>query len=286
MRSLWLANILNIVLAPCLIFGIGPFPRLGVVGAAIATTVSRAIGVAYQLVLLARGRGVLVLARRHLVLRLSIMRELLRVSSTAALQVLVETASWLGLVRILATFGGAALAGYTIAMRVAIFALLPAFGIANAAATLVGQNLGAGQPDRARRSVSTIGRYNVVFLGASSLVFVFAPGAIVSLFTHDAEVILFASQCLRIVALGFEFYAYGMVAVQAFNGAGDTVTPMLLNVGCFWFFKIPLAWLLSSRFGMGPRGVFLSIALAYSLQAVLATALFRRGRWAKTKLAA
>lgn len=281
MRSLWLANILNIILCPCFIFGLGPFPRLGVAGAAVATTTSRGIGVAYQLVMLARGRGVLVITRRHLALRMPLMRELLRISTTAALQVLVETASWLGLVRILSTFGSAALAGYTIAMRVAIFALLPPWGLANAAATLVGQNLGAGEPDRAKRSVQTIARYNLAFLGLVSLVFALAPHSIVSLFTRDAEVSAYAAECLRIVALGFVLYAYGMVAVQAFNGAGDTVTPMLLNVGCFWFFKIPLAWALSKHVGLGPRGVFLSIAAAYSVQALIAYALFRRGKWQK-----
>jgi putative MATE family efflux protein len=286
MRSLWLANILNIILGPCFIFGLGPFPRLGVLGAAVATTISRGVGVAYQLAVLARGRGVLVIARKHLAFRAPLMLELLRISSTAAGQVLVETASWLGLVRILSSFGSAALAGYTIAMRVAIFALLPPWGLANAAATLVGQNLGAGQPDRAKRSVTTIARYNLVFLGAVSQGFVLAPHIIVSFFTADQAVAAFGAQCLRIVALGFVLFAYGMVAVQAFNGAGDTVTPMILNVGCFWFFKIPLAWLLSKHLGLGPRGVFLSIAAAYSLQALIAYALFRQGSWQKRKIEA
>lgn len=286
MRSLWLANILNLILGPCFIFGLGPFPRMGVVGAAVATTTSRAVGVAYQLVVLARGRGVLVIARRHVALRVPLMLELLRISSTAAMQVLVETASWLGLVRILSTFGSAALAGYTIAMRVAIFALLPAWGLANAAATLVGQNLGAGEPERAKRSVETIARYNFAFLGVVSLVFALAPHFIVSFFSTDPVVNEFAAECLRIVALGFVLFAYGMVAVQAFNGAGDTVTPMLLNVGCFWFFKIPIAWVLSKHFGLGPRGVFLSIAAAYSLQALVAYGLFRQGRWQKRRLEA
>jgi putative MATE family efflux protein len=286
MRSLWLANGLNLVLGPCLIFGLGPFPRMGVAGAAVATTTSRAVGVAFQLVVLARGRGVLVLARRHLALRVPLMTELLRISSTAALQVLVETASWLGLVRILSTFGSAALAGYTIAMRVAIFALLPPWGLANAAATLVGQNLGAGHPDRARRSVETIARYNLAFLGVVSLLFVLGPHLLVDRFTVDPVVGSFAAECLRIVALGFVLFAYGMVAVQAFNGAGDTVTPMLLNIGCFWFFKIPLAWVLSKHLGFGPRGVFISIAAAYSLQALVAYALFREGKWQKRKLGA
>lgn len=285
MRSLWLANILNIILAPCFIFGLGPFPRLGVVGAAVATTASRAVGVGYQLAVIASGRGILVIARRHLALRLPLMRELLRISSTAAMQVLVETASWLGLVRILSTFGSQALAGYTIAMRVAIFALLPPWGLANAAATLVGQNLGAGKPERAKRSVRSIARYNVAFLGVVSVLFALAPHSIVSLFTTEPMVASFAAECLRIVALGFVLFAYGMVAVQAFNGAGDTVTPMLLNVGCFWFFKIPLAWILSKHLGFGPRGVFLSIAAAYSLQALVAAMLFRQGKWQKRAIA-
>ncbi len=285
MRSLWLANILNMVLAPCFIFGLGAFPRLGVTGAAVATTLSRGIGVLYQLVALARRRGRLSVGRRHLVLRLPVMLELLRISSTATMQVLVETASWLGLVRILSTYGSAALAGYTIAMRVAIFALLPPFGLANAAATLVGQNLGALKPERARRSVQTIARYNVAFLGTVSLVFVVAPHSLVTLFTADAAVTAYASECLRIVALGFVLFAYGMVVVQAFNGAGDTKTPMLLNIACFWCLKIPLAWTLAKVVGLGPRGVFLAISVAYSVQAMVGGALFRRGKWQHAKVA-
>jgi putative MATE family efflux protein len=284
MRSLWLANGLNIVLAPCFIFGVGPIPRLGVAGAALATTLSRGIGVVYQMLMLRRSKGRLVVELRHLRPRPKVIRELTRLASTASLQVLIETASWLGLVRIIAAYGSVALAGYTIAMRVAVFALLPSWGLANAAATLVGQNLGAREPDRAERSVSTVARYNVVFLGAIGLVFAIAPHLIVSLFTPDAQTVAYGADCLRIVALGFVVFAYGMVTVQAFNGAGDTVTPMLVNLGSFWFVKIPVAYTLAQIAGLGPRGAFLAITIAYSTQAIVSTALFRRGRWKKTSL--
>jgi putative MATE family efflux protein len=279
MRSLWLANGLNIVLAPCLIFGLGPFPRLGVVGAAVATTISRSVGVGYQLIRLRRGTGRFSMGLRHLKPQPKVVLEVLRLAGTASLQVLIETASWLGLVRILSTYGSAALAGYTIAMRIAIFALLPSWGLANAAATLVGQNLGARQPERAKSSVVTIARYNVVFLGSIGLLFAVVPRLIVGLFTVDPIVIAYAVDCLRIVALGFLLFAYGMVTLQAFNGAGDTVTPMVVNLVCFWFIKLPIAWGLANVLGMGPRGVFLAISVAYSMQALVAAALFRRGRW-------
>ena len=284
MRALWLANGLNIVLAPCFIFGLGPFPRMGVAGAAIATTVSRGVGVGYQVLLLERGRGRLAIRMRHLRPRPKVILEVLKLSSTASLQVLIETASWLGLVRILSSFGSHALAGYTIAMRVAIFALLPSWGLANAAATLVGQNLGAAEPERAERSVRTIGRYNVIFLGSIGLLFAVAAHVIVGLFTHDADVAEYGAECLRIVALGFIVFAYGMVMLQAFNGAGDTVTPMLVNLGCFWFVKIPIAYALATALGLGPRGVFFAITIAYSAQSLVSWALFRRGRWKLKKI--
>lgn len=279
MRSLWLASILNMVLAPCLIFGVGPFPRLGVTGAAIATTASRGMGVAYQLFVLVRAHRRLVIARRHLVLRLASVREIVRLAVPATMQVFIETASWLALVRILASFGDVALAGYTIAMRVAIFALLPPWGLANAAATLVGQNLGAREPERARRTVGVIARYNVAFLGSAGLLFIAFARPIVSVFSAEPGVVALAATALRIVALGFAFFAYGMVAIQAFNGAGDTRTPMLVNVGSFWLFKVPLAYVLARVLGMGPAGAFVAISAAYSLQSVVAAVLFRGGRW-------
>lgn len=279
MRTLWLANGINFVIAPCLIFGIGPIPRLGVTGAAIATTASRGIGVLYQLVKLRRGRDRLPIRAASFVPQPKVVLDLLRLASTASLQVLIETASWLGLVRILSTYGSIALAGYTIAMRVVIFALLPSWGLANAAATLVGQNLGAKQPDRSAQSVATVARYNVRFLGAVGVVFALVPHLIVGLFSNEPGVISFGADCLRIVALGFVVFAHGMVTIQAFNGAGDTVTPMLVNFGAFWLFKLPVAYLLSRVLGLGPRGVFIAITAAYAMQALVSWLLFRRGRW-------
>ena len=279
MRVLWLANLINLVLDPCLIFGLGPFPALGVTGAAVATTTGRSVGVIYQLVVLARGRGRIVVRREHLQLHPIVMLRLLRLSANGILQVAIGTASWLGLVRILSRFGSNALAGYTIGVRIILFALLPSWGMSNAAATLVGQNLGARRPDRAERSVWLAGFYNMCFLGGVGLLFVlFAPG-LIRLFTSDPLVTPFAVDCLRIVSCGFLFYAYGLVFSQAFNGAGDTLTPTLLNLTCFWLWEIPMAYLLSIRLGLGPRGVFVSITIAFSTLALLGGLVFRRGRW-------
>jgi putative MATE family efflux protein len=282
MRTLWLSNLINIALGPCFIFGWGPFPRLGVTGAAVATNIGRGIGVAYQFSALVRGRR-LALKRRHWRLDAAKMRALLRLASTGTFQTLIETASWLGLVRILAKFGSSALAGYTIAIRVVIFALLPSWGMANAAATLVGQNLGAGQPDRAERSVWLTALYNFLFLGVVAVVFVALPEPIVRWFTKEPDVVPYAVDCLRIVSLGFVFFAYGMVMVQAFNGAGDTVTPTIINFVSFWLVKIPLAYALAIGTGMGPHGVFVAVTIAYGLQTAISIVLFRRGRW-KTRL--
>ncbi len=283
MRSLWLANILNMMLAPCLIFGLGPFPRMGVMGAAVAMTASRGVGVLYQLIRLAGERGRLVILRRHVMVQARVLREIVKLATPATGQVLVETASWLALVRIIASFGGTAVAGYTIAMRIAIFALLPSWGLAMAASTLVGQNLGAKEPERARRSVWTIAKYNVLFLGPVGLLFALAPNFLVSFFTSEQATAAQGAECLRIVALGFIAFAFGMVAVQAFNGAGDTTTPMLVNLASFWFFKIPLAWVLAKVFDLGPRGAFLAITAAYAVQSLTAITLFRRGKWAEPK---
>jgi putative MATE family efflux protein len=282
MRALWLANIVNMVLAPCFIFGVGPIPAMGVLGAAIAMNLGRGIGVAYQVSVLMRRSGHLAVAREHLALRFPLMKEVAKLATPAAGQVLIETASWLGLVRIIATYGSPAVAGYTIAMRVAIFALLPSWGLAQAASALVGQNLGARSPERARRSVWTIARYNAAFLGPVGALFVIAPGVIVAFFASDPVVGGYAVTCLRIVAVGFVVFSFGMVAIQAFNGAGDTTTPMVVNLVSFWFFKLPCALVLAKLLGMGPRGVFLAITAAYTFQSVVAGALFRRGRWERT----
>lgn len=281
MRTLWLSNLLNIALGPCFIFGWGPFPELGVTGAAVATNIGRGIGVVYQFASLLRGKR-LVVKRRHWRLDPAKMAAVLRLGSTAAFQTLIETASWLGLTRILATFGSAALAGYTIGIRVVIFALLPSWGMANAAATLVGQNLGAKQPDRAERSVWLTALYNFMFLGTVAVIFVAWPIPIVRLFTSEPDVVRYAADCLRIVSIGFAFFAYGMVTTQAFNGAGDTVTPTIINFGCFWLIKIPLAYALAIGTGAGPHGVFVAVTIAYAIQTVISVILFRRGRW-KTK---
>ena len=279
MRVLWLANLINIFLGPCLIFGPGPFPALGVTGAAIGTTIGRGTGVLLQLYLLTRRSGRVRIGRPHLRLDFPLMWRLLRLSLSGMIQVLIGTASWIGLVRLIAGFGSAALAGYTIGMRVILFALLPSFGLANAAATMVGQSLGAGKPERAERAVSLAGSYNTVFLTVVGAVFVFGARIIVGIFTSDPAIVPFAVACLRIVAIGFPFYAYGMVYTQSFNGAGDTWTPTLINLGCFWLWEIPLAWLLSSRFDLGPNGVFVSMAVAFSTLALVSGVVFRRGRW-------
>jgi putative MATE family efflux protein len=283
MRSLWVANAVNIVLDPCLIFGLGPFPELGLTGAAIGTTIGRAVGVAYQLRALAQGRGRLRIERRHVRLVPSVMLRLVRVSLGGIVQFLIATSSWMGLVRLLTPFGAASLAGYTLALRIIIVAILPSWGMCNAAATLVGQNLGAGRPDRAERAVWFTGGFNMVFLGGVAVAFVVWAEALVRFFTGDPEVVATAASALRIISYGYVFYAWGMVMVQAFNGAGDTVTPTWINVCCYWLFQIPLAWTLSRSLNLGPQGVFLAITIAESVIAVVGIVCFRRGRW-KTRV--
>jgi putative MATE family efflux protein len=284
MRVLILGNILNIVLGPCFIFGLGPFPELGVTGAAVATNLGRGTAVGYQFYLLTRGRRRIHLARRHFQLHVATMKAVVSLSGSGTLQILIGTASYVGLVRILSTFGSAPLAGYTIGMRVILFALLPAFGVSNAAATMVGQNLGAGQPERADRAVWTAVRYNMVFLGVVGLLFLAAAPQIASLFTADPAVAPYAIGCLRTVSLGFVFYAAGMVLTSAFNGAGDTRTPTIVNLFVFWLWEIPLAWWLSTGGGLGPRGVFVALTIAYSTLAVVSAILFRRGLWKRSRV--
>jgi len=279
MRALWLANAVNLVLDPCFIFGWGPFPELGLTGAAVATTIGRGTGVLYQGLVLGRGTGRIRLERWAFVPDWPVLLRLLRVSVGGVGQHLVATASWVVLVRLVSSFGSAAVAGYTIAIRIILFALLPSWGVANAAATLVGQNLGAGLPDRAARAAWRTGWVNAALLMAVGAVFICWPGALVGLFTQAPAVVAVGTSCLRLIACGYGFYAFGMVIVSAFNGAGDTVTPTLVNLGCYWIFQIPLAWGLSRRLMLGPDGVFLAITLAESLLAVVGILLFRRGRW-------
>ncbi|MBI3417017.1 MAG: MATE family efflux transporter [Verrucomicrobia bacterium] len=284
MRVLWLANGLNILLGPCFIFGLGPFPQLGVTGAAIATNIGRGTGVVYLLYRLWRGGAHIRLERRHLRLDFATMLAVFRLSATGMFQMLIGMTSWLALIRILSGFGSAALAGYTIAIRIVIFALLPSWGLSNAAATLVGQNLGAGKPDRAEQAVWRAGFYNMVFLGVIGLVFVLFAGPIISAFTRDPQVAPFGVACLRTVSLGFLFYAYGMVMGQAFNGAGAVWTPTFINLFCFWLWQLPLAYALAHVFGYGPRGVFTAITIAWSTYAVVSATLFKRGRWKLKKV--
>jgi putative MATE family efflux protein len=278
MRSLWLANGVNIVLDPCLIFGLGPFPELGIAGAAMGTTFGRAAGVLYQLRALARG-GRVTVARRHLRLDAKVILRLLRVSLGGIVQFLIATASWLGLVRILTPFGAAALAGYTIAIRIIVVFILPSWGLCNAAATLVGQNLGAGKPERAERSVWLTGLYNMGFLALVGLTFIVFAEPLVGFFTSDPAVRAAGADSLRIISYGYAAYAWGMVMVQAFNGAGDTVTPTWINFFCYWLFQIPLAWTLATALGLGPTGVYWAITIAETVIAIVAVLYFRRGAW-------
>lgn len=284
MRSLWLANLINIVLDPCLINGWGPFPKLGVTGAAVGTAIGRGTGVLLQLYMLFGGKGRIVIHGGNLKLDLGVLTRLLRVSASGMVQFLIATASWLGLVRIIAVFGSAALAGYTIAIRIIVFAILPSWGMANAAATLVGQNLGAGKPARAGRSVWIAGFLNMLFLGSVAIVFITFAGRLIGIFTTDPDVLRYGTSCLRFVSYGYVFYAYGMVMVQAFNGAGDTVTPTLINLFCYWLFQIPMAYGMSTVLGLGPTGVFAAIAISESTLAVVSMLVFRRGRWKKQKI--
>jgi putative MATE family efflux protein len=277
MRSLWVANAVNLVLDPCLIFGLGPFPELGVTGAAVGTTVGRAVGVAYQCWQLRRG-GRVTVEVLHLRLDREVMVRLLQVSVGGIVQFLIATASWLALVRLLTPFGSASLAGYTIALRIIVVAILPSWGMCNAAATLVGQNLGAGKPERAERSVWLTGLYNMVFLCAVAVAFIAFAEPLIGFFTPDPAVRVLGADCLRIVSYGYGFYAWGMVTVQAFNGAGDTTTPTWINL-CYWMFQIPLAWFLARTLGFGPDGVYYAITIAESLIAVVGIYFFRKGRW-------
>src|SRR5271168_881601 len=264
MRLLWVSNILNLIFDPCLIFGLGPFPKLGVTGAALATFSGRGIGVLYQFYRLGKGTERIRILRRHMRVQGTVLWRLVRVSITGILQFLISQASWIGLVRIVSLFGAPALAAYTIAIRIVIFAILPSWGLSNAAATLVGQNLGAGRPDRARSAVWRTGLWNMVFLGSVGIVFiVFAPG-IIALFTEDPAVVPRAVDCLRIFSCGNIAYAYGMVLMQAFNGAGDTLTPTYINLFGFWILEIPLAWYLAMHSFMRVNGVFVAVVVAQS----------------------
>ena len=281
MRLLWVSNIINLILDPCLIFGWGPFPRLGVTGAALATFTGRGIGVLCQFYRLLHGTERIRVLRKQIGVNLEVLVRLFRLSLTGISQFVIAQTSWIGLVRIVSLFGAAAVAGYTIAIRIVIFVILPSWGLSNAAATLVGQNLGAKQPERAETSVWRTGFYNMLFLGSVGIIFTLFARPLVSLFTSDLAVIPLAASCLRIVSYGNIGYAYGMVMLQAFNGAGDTVTPTILNLFSFWLFEIPLAYWLAIHRGWHSNGVYYAIVIAECAMAVASILIFRRGRWKK-----
>ena len=279
MRVLWIANAINICLDPCLIFGLGPFPRLGVTGAAVATTTGRGIGVLVQLYFLSRSDGRIVICRRHLRLNPSVMLSMVRLSGSAVLQMFIGTTSYIGLMRIIASFGSIPVAACTIVIRIIMFVVLPSWGLSNAAATLVGQNLGADQPERAERSAWRACWFNVAVLGVLGILFVVFADVVVGWFTRDPDVGPIATLGLRIISGGFPFYAAGYVLTQSFNGAGDTWTPTLINLGCFWLFEIPLAYFLGRTLGYGPPGIFSAMAIAFSVMSMVSAWLFRRGTW-------
>lgn len=284
MRSLWLANAVNLILDPIFIFGLGPVPGFGVEGAAIATTTGRGIGVLYQLYHLQKGKGLIRLHAENLIVQWNIIARLVKVSAGGTGQFLIGSASWIFLVRIVSDFGSAALAGYTIGIRVIVFAILPAWGMANASATLVGQNLGAGHPDRAEKSVWRAAFFNMVFLAIVTILFFSLAGPILRLFTSDEMVLTNGIECLQIVSLGYIFYAYGMVINQSFNGAGDTRTPTIISFFGFWVFQIPLAYTLAKWLDVGTVGVYSAISIAESLMAIVGIIIFRQGKWKAVKI--
>ncbi|HEY3403858.1 MAG TPA: MATE family efflux transporter [Ohtaekwangia sp.] len=284
LRSVILANGLNILLGPVFIFGIGPIPAYGVEGAAIGTTIGRACGVLYQVYHLLYGKGIIKLGIRDMILKWDIIGSLVKVSAGSTGQFLIGSASWIFLMRIMSEFGSAAQAGYVIAIRIIIFAILPAWGMSNAAATLVGQNLGANQPDRAEKSVWRAAFLNMLFMALVTVLSFTLANPVLKFFTDDAVTLQNGIQCLQIVCLGYIFYAYGMVINQSFNGAGDTRTPIIISFFGFWVFQIPLAYLLSTWFKTGPVGVYIAIAIAESLMAIAGIYIFRLGKWKLVKI--
>jgi len=279
LRSLWIANGLNIILDPCFIFGLGPFPEMGVTGAAVATTIGRGVGVLYQLWYLFDGRGRLKFQLRHMRLVPKLINRMMVISIGGVGQFLISTSSWIIVMRIIALYGSNAIAAYTIGLRMLEFVWLPAWGLGNAAATLVGQNLGAGQAERAEQSAWRAAKYNFFFMTVVGFSMVAAAPAITGLFSSDPEVIYYGANCLRILGLGFPIYAVGLILTQALNGAGDTFTPTIINFICFWLLQIPLAYWLATGMQTGPNGVFVAIVVSESLVTVFSVIVFRRGRW-------
>ena len=284
MWTLVLSNGLNIILDPIFIFGLGPIPEYGIMGAAIATNIGRGTAVVFQLGVLFFGWSKIKLGVKDLVLRAQVMLNLIKVSLGGIAQFLIGTSSWVFLMRLMSEFGSEVLAGYTIAIRVMLFTFMPAWGMSNAAATLVGQNLGAKQPERAEKSVWLTGKYNAYFMLAVSVVYLCFAKQIIGLFNTTATVVSNGALCLQVVAAGYVFYAYGMVVSQAFNGAGDTKTPTKINLLAFWFFQLPFAYVAAITFNLGALGVFLAITLAEVLLSVIAILWFKKGHWKKVRV--
>src|SRR5664280_612987 len=279
MKVLWIGNIINIILDPCLIFGLGPFPHMGVAGAAIATSIGRGTAVMVQFYLLFFGKKRIRLSTAHLLVDFRIMVKLLKLAFGSIGQNLIGTTSWIALVRILSIFGSEVVAGYTIALRIIGFTLLPSWGISNAASTLVGQNLGAKKPDRAEKAVWVTGYINMILLGVIGLILILFPETFIRIFINNENVIKSGILGLRIVSIGYIAYGFGMVLVNSFNGAGDTSTPLKINIFAFWLVEIPLAWLLALKLGLQEEGVFVAIVVAESLMTLIAWLVFRRGKW-------
>jgi putative MATE family efflux protein len=284
MRALWIANLVNIVLCPIFIFGFGPIPAMGVLGSGIATTIGRSTGVAYQLWNLFEVGKIIKLRWAMLRPRLDIIGTLLRISAGSTGQYLIASASWIFMIYILGQISKDVVAGYTIAIRIVVFTIMPSWGMANAAATLVGQNLGAGHPERAEQSAWRAGYFNMIFMGIVGVLYlIFAP-YLIQVFTNESEALHAGALALRILAGGYVFYGWGMILAQAINGAGDTSTPTLLNFIFFWLVETPLAWLLALHLNWGQAGVYWSIVIAESMMAVAAMWVFRKGKWKTTKV--
>jgi len=285
MKSLWLANLSNIILCPIFINGFGPIPAFGLTGAAIATTIGRSIGVLYQLYHLFNGRNVLKITIAYLKPSFKQIKAIVSIASPAVLQFVIASCSWIFLAQLVATTGGdVASAGYQTAMRLMMFFLLPAWGLSNAAATLVGQNLGAKQVNRAEEAVLKTAKYNVIYMGSVMLISLLGAEILVGFFSNDSDVQNIAVEAVRIIALGYVFYGIGMVMINAFNGAGDTKTPTWVNLFGFWFFQIPLAYLLAKYFKMGPTGVFIAIPVAETTITIVSFFLFKKGRWKRIEV--
>lgn len=284
MRVLWIGNIINIILDPCLIFGLGPFPEMGITGAAVATTTGRGIAVIYQLYILFRGNKRVRIGIEHIRVNFNLIAQILKISAGGIGQNLIATSSWIVLVRIISNFGSEALAGYTIAIRIILFALLPSWGISNAASTLVGQNLGAGKPERAEKAVWVTGIVNMILLSVFGGIILLGPEPYILFFIKDPEVVIAGTTGLRILSVGFISYGFGMVIINSFNGAGDTITPTWINLFAFWLFEIPLAAFLANVIFHSEKGVFLAIVIAETMMTLTAWIIFRRGKWKLNKV--